>query len=121
MLRRSTKPDTALDQQQQELAQRETELREQMQKLQRLIEEAPRIAEEKSRRQREELLQRAGFGGSRMDVSVALQDKRYGEDDGGGRPRVSLRKQRREGRIIFLVLLIALAGAVVWLATHLRF
>ena len=35
--------------------------------------------------------------------------------------RVSLRKERREGRIIFLVLVIALAVAVIWLVSHLRF
>ena len=121
MLRRSSKSDTPINQQQQELAQRESELRQQVQKLQRLIEEAPRIAEETSRRQREELLERANSGGSRLDVSVALQDKRYGDAESSERPRVSLRKQRREGRIIFLVLVIALAVAIIWLATHLRF
>ena len=31
-----------------------------------------------------------------------------------------MRKQRREGRIIFLVLVIALVIAVIWLITHLR-
>ena len=34
--------------------------------------------------------------------------------------RVSMRKERREGRIIFLVLVIALAAAVIWLVTHLH-
>jgi hypothetical protein len=32
-----------------------------------------------------------------------------------------LRKERREGRIIFLVLVIALGLAVIWLVSHLRF
>src|SRR3712207_9521962 len=119
MLRRQPKPETPLTQQQQERAQREAELRDQVQKLQHLIEQAPRIAEETSRRQREELLERANSGGSRLDVSLALQDKRYGDYD-GDRPRGSLRKQRREGRIIFLVLVVALVGAGIWLLTHLR-
>ena len=74
-----------------------------------MIAEAPRVAEEVTRRQREELLMRASEGGSRLDVSLALQDKRYG-DAGAAAPAGSLRKERREGRIVFLVLVIALAG-----------
>ena len=119
MLRR--KSATALDQSKGDLARRESELRDEMAKLERMIEDAPRVAEELSRRQREELLMRANEGGSRLDVSLALQDKRYGIAGGGPRRRGSLRKQRREGRIIFLVLLLALAVAVVWLISHLRF
>ena len=122
MRRRSSKAGTPLTEKQQELAQRENQLREQMQKLERMIEQAPRVAEETTRRQREEMLARASEGTSRLDVSVALQDKRFG-DSGyySGRPRVSLRKERREGRIVFLVLVIALAAAVLWLVSHFRF
>lgn len=121
MRRRSSKSETPLTEKQQELARRETELRDKMQKLERMIAEAPRKAEESHRRDREELLLRASEGSSRLDVSMTLDDKRYG--DGGryqGR-RVSLRKERREGRIVFLVLVIALAAAVIWLVSHLRF
>lgn len=120
MRRRSPNAGTPLNEKQQELARRENELREKMQKLERMIEEAPRVAEEKNRREREEIITRAHSGGSRLDVSIALQDKRY---DGGGYSgrRVSLRKERREGRIVFLVLVIALAAAVLWLLTHLPF
>jgi hypothetical protein len=120
MLRRSSRSATSLDRQQEELVRRESELRDKMEKLERMIADAPRLAEETSRRQREELLRRANEGGSRLDVSVALQDKRYGDDIGIARRRGSLRKERREGRIVFLVLLIALAVAVIWLLTHLQ-
>ncbi len=121
MRRRSPKPGTPLNDRQEELARRETQLHDEMQKLQRMIAEAPRKAEETSRRQREELLERATAGGSRLDVTIALQDKRYGDGGGYIGRRVSLRKERREGRIIFLVLVIALAAAVIWLMSHLRF
>ncbi|MEP7016265.1 MAG: hypothetical protein ABI925_12560 [Verrucomicrobiota bacterium] len=122
MRRRWTRSqDTALDLSKGELSRRETELRGQMEKLERMIEDAPRVAEELSRRQREELLMRANEGGSRLNVSLALQDKRYGAVSGTPRRRGSMRKQRREGRIIFLVLVLALAVAVIWLASHLRF
>jgi hypothetical protein len=121
MRRRPAKPGTPLNAKQDELALREEQLRDQMQKLQQMIEDAPRIAEETSRRQREELLARASQGGSRLDVSTALQDRRWGEDAASGSRRTSLRKHRREGRIVFIVLLIALSVVVLWLASHLHF
>jgi hypothetical protein len=122
MRRRPPKAGTPLNQKQDELAQRESELRGEMEKLERMIAEAPRVAEATTRRQREELLARASEGRSRLDVSIALQDKRWGDDSRrpGGR-RGSLRKERREGRIIFLVLVIALGLLVIWLVSHLRF
>jgi hypothetical protein len=122
MRRRSSgKSGTPLNEKQQDLARREAQLREQMQKLERMIAEAPRVAEESSRRQREELIARASEGSSRLDVSMALQDKRFSDAGRYDGRRVSLRKERREGRIVFLVLVIALAAAVLWLISHLRF
>jgi hypothetical protein len=121
MRRRPPKTGTPLNQKQEELAQRETQVRGEMEKLERMIAEAPRVAEETTRRQREELLTRASEGRSRLDVSAALQDKRWGEDSRIGGRRVSLRKERREGRIVFLVLVIALCLAVIWLVSHLHF
>ena len=120
MLRRSSRSTTPIGQKQQELAQRETDLRSKMEKLERMIADAPRAAEETARRQREELLMRASEGRSRLDVSISLQDKRYGDDGGGTRRRGSLRKERQEGRIVFLVLLVALAITVIWLLSHLH-
>ncbi|MDP9253916.1 MAG: hypothetical protein M3O66_03095 [Verrucomicrobiota bacterium] len=121
MARRSSKSVTPLNQKQAELARQASQLREEVKKLERMIAEAPRVAEETSRRQREELLQRASEGRSRLDVSMALQDKRYGDDAWDGRRRGSMRKERREGRIVFLVLMITLSAAVIWLISHLHF
>ncbi|MEP6956387.1 MAG: hypothetical protein ABI883_06135 [Chthoniobacterales bacterium] len=123
MARRSSKSGTPLNARQQELAARENQLREQMDKLQRMIEEAPRKAEEKTRQRREELFARASEEGSRLDVSIGMRDLRHADEGrpSGGERRGSLRKERREGRIIFLVLVIALAAVVLWLITHLRF
>jgi|ERR1700719_1429692 len=121
MLRRPSRSTTPLDQTKQDLARQESELREEMQRLEKMIADAPRVAEEVEKRQREELLMRASEGGSRLNVSAALQDKRYGDDSGRSRPRGSLRKARREGRIIFIVLVIALVAAIVWLLSHLHF
>jgi hypothetical protein len=121
MIRRSPKTGSAVDQQQEELARRENELRDRMEKLQQMIEEAPRLAQETSRRQREELLERAHQRGSRLDASLSLRDKRWGDEESWRRRPGSLRKERREGRIIFLVLVIALAVAVTWLLTRFHF
>jgi hypothetical protein len=110
-----------IDQKQKDLARQESDLRDKVQKLESMIANAPRVAEETSRRQREELLMRANEGGSRLDVSMSLQDKRYGDERRGTRRRGSLRKERREGRIVFLVLVIALVITVIWLLSHLHF
>ena len=118
MLRRSPRSTSTLDQTKQELARQESELRDQMQKLERMIADAPRVVEEAEKRQREELLMRASEGGSRLDVSMTLQDKRYG--GGGSGKRGSLRKERREGRILFAVLIIALLVAAIWLLNRLH-
>ena len=120
MLRRPSKPNTTLDQSKDALARQENELREKMEKLERMIAEAPRVAEELNRQQREELISRAGEERSRLDVSLALHDKRYGDDTFSSVPRRPLRKERRDGRIVFLLLVIALMGAVIWLIAHLR-
>ena len=121
MIRRSPKSGSAVDKQQEELAQRENALRDQMQKLQQMIDDAPRVAQETSRKQREELLERANQRGSRLDASLSLHDKRWDDNEWGVRRPGSLRKERREGRIIFLVLVIALAAAVMWLMTRFHF
>ena len=120
MLRRSQKSATPVHRQRKELAQRESEVRDEVTKLERMIAAAPKLAEEAERRQREELITRAQGGASRLNLSIGLQDKRYGEA-ARVRPRGVLRKAQREGRIIFLVLAIALVALVIWLVSHLHF
>jgi hypothetical protein len=121
MLRRPRKSATSLDQTKDELARQESELRQKMAELEQMIADAPRVAEEINRQQRESLMTRANDGGRRLDVAIALNDKRYNDVASASGRRPSMRKQRREGRIIFIVLLIALVVAVVWLMTHLKF
>jgi septal ring factor EnvC (AmiA/AmiB activator) len=115
MIRRSSKSATALDLTKQQLAQQEAELRAQQEKLERMIADAPRVAEEEARKQREDLRRFAGAERTRLDVS--LDRPAYDFSD---RPTGTLRKHRREGQIVFLVLMIALAVAVTWLLTHLQ-
>jgi hypothetical protein len=120
MLRRPSRSTTPLDQTKQNLARQESELREQMQRLQKMIADAPRLAGEVEKRQREELLTRASQDGSRLDVSLTLHDWRQ-VGAGTGKRRGSLRKERREGRIVFIVLVITLLTAALWLLNHLHF
>jgi len=120
MLRRSSRSATALDQSKQDLARQESELRDKMAKLEQMIADAPRVAEEITRQQREELLIRAGEERSRLDVSLALHDKRFGDDARTTPRRGALRKERRDGRLIFILLLLVLMVLVVWLIAHLR-
>jgi len=120
MRRRPTKSPSTLDQTKDQLARQESELRAKMEKLERMIAEAPKVAEEITRQQREELLFRAGEERSRLDVSLALHDKRFGDDVGALSPRRAMRKEKRDGRIVFLLLVIALMAAVIWLIAHFR-
>jgi septal ring factor EnvC (AmiA/AmiB activator) len=117
MFRRSPGSVTPFRQRREELARREAELRDGLDKLERMIAEAPRVAR---RRQQEELRLRATARDSRLDASVA-QDKRYRTDGKSTSRRRPLRKERREGRLLFLVLVIAIAVVVIWLMSHLHF
>ena len=116
MFRRSPGSVTPFRQRREELARREAELRDGLEKLERMIAETPRVA----RRQQEELRVRATARDRRLDASVA-QDKRYGNDSKSTLRRRPLRKERREGRLLFLVLVIAIAVVVIWLMSHLHF
>ena len=121
MARRRPLSNPPLTQKQLELKQQEANLRKQMEDLQRMIEDAPRVAAETTRRQKEELLQRASSESKRLDVFSRPSDKRYGEELWDNRRPRSLRKQRSEGRLLFIVLVILLSVAVMWIATHLHF
>jgi hypothetical protein len=121
MFRRSPGSPSPFRRRQEELARREAELRDQFDKLERMMAKARRATEETSRPVREKASPKTYPGDNRLHVSVALQDKRYFDDSDGNPKRRPLRKERREGRIMFLVLVIALAGAVIWLVSHLHF
>ena len=121
MFRRSPRSPSPFRRRQEELARREAELRDQFDKLERMMAKARRATEETSRPVREKASTKTNPGDDRLQVSVALQDRRYFDDNDGTPKRRSLRKERREGRIMFLMLVVALAGAVIWLVSHLHF
>jgi hypothetical protein len=114
MFRRSPKSSPALRRRHEEIARQEKELHERLEKLERLVAKVPLT--KKNRDQ--------GLKDNRTDkrfrVSVAAQaGDSIGESRNSRRPR-SMRKERREGQIIFLLLVVALAVAVIWLISNLH-
>ncbi len=112
MFRRTRKSSPPLRRRQEDIARQEAELCERLEKLERLVAKVPMI--EKNRAEQ-------GPKGNRSDkrfrVSVAAEDQR--ESKSARRPR-SMRKERRDGQIIFLLLVVALAAAVIWLISNLH-
>jgi hypothetical protein len=108
MFRRSPKSSPPLRRRQEEIARQEADLRERLEKLERLVAKVPQIKKNRAEQ---------GPNDKRFRVSVAAQDQRGSRRS--RRPR-SLRKERRDGQIIFLLLLVALAGVVIWLISNLH-
>jgi hypothetical protein len=117
MFRPTRKSTPPLRSRQQEIAREEAQLRERLEKLERLVAQGDTGNNSQSQGER-----RSASGNKpekRLQVSIAMDGAQSSDIASGRRPR-SLRKQRREGQIIFLFLLTALAVAVMWLITHLH-
>lgn len=110
-------PPTPLDARQRALQEQERKLQERMAKYEKLIEEAPKIAEQRARDQREELIRRAARTDKRSGSVAALPDRRFGLEANVAAPAQQrrMRAERREGRLMFFVLLLTLAAAVLYL------
>ena len=121
MFRRSPRSPSPLRRRQEQIEQREAELREKVEELERMFTNAPQSAEDKSPAPGEQRGIRDDSGDKQLHVSVALQDRHYFDKSGSSRRPRSLRKQRREGRMVFLLLAAALAVALIWLMSHLHF
>jgi len=119
MFRRSRRSNTPLRFRQQEITRQEAELREKLDKLERMVTKG-RATSNKSPPQTRKYDAKGNNPEKRFQVSLAM-DSDHAIDAGRSarRPR-SLRKVRREGRVIFLFLLMALAAAVMWLISHLH-
>jgi hypothetical protein len=122
MFRRSPKSPSALRRRQEEIARTEAELREKVEKLESIVINGPQGAEETSAAPGEKRRQKNNAGDKQLQVSVALEDRHYFDKSGSSRRRPrSMRKERREGRMVFLLLVAALAAAIIWLMSHLHF
>jgi hypothetical protein len=121
MFRRSPKSPSPLRRRQEEIARTEAELREKVEKLERMVINGPQSAEDTSPAPGEERRKKNNTGDKQFYVSVALEDRHYFDKSGSNRRPRSLRKERREGRMVFLLLVAALAAAIIWLMSHLHF
>jgi hypothetical protein len=120
MFRRSRKPAPPLHRKKQEIAQQETQLREKVESLERIVTQSRAPAQKKSSAQQANRSATNNVVEKRFHVSIAMESPRASDSDQRrGRPR-ALRKERRQGQIVFLILLAALAIAVMWLISQLH-
>lgn len=119
MFRRSRKPAPPLHRKQQEIAQQEAQLREQVQSLERLVTQSQAPAQAKSSTRKPERPAPNDVAARRFHVSIAMEAPQLFDTDQRRRRPPALRKERRQGQIVFLILLVALAVAVLWLISHL--
>jgi hypothetical protein len=120
MFRRSRRSTPPLRRKQQEIARQEAELRDKLDRLERMVTKGQPDAQKRSPAQAAEQGIRGNKTEKRFQVSLALDGGHSVEASHRSRRPRSLRKERREGRIIFLLLLTALAAAVMWLISHLH-
>ena len=119
MFRRSRKPAPPLHRKQQEIAQQEAQLREKRENLERIVTQSRERAQNKPSAREPDRKASNNAVEKRFHVSIAMDAPQAFDADRGGRPR-TMRKERREGRIVFLMLLVALGFAVMWLISHLH-
>ena len=119
MFRRSHKPAPPLHRKQQEIAQQEAQLREKRETLERIVTQSRERAPNKSSAREPDRNASNNVVEKRFHVSIAMDVPQVFDADRRGRPR-TMRKERREGRIVFLMLLVALGFAVMWLISHLH-
>ena len=120
MFRRSRKPAPPLHRKQQEIAHQEAQLREKVESLQRIVTQSRAPAQKKSSPRKPDLSATTDAGEKRFHVSIAMEAPQVFDADRRRRRPRAMRKERRQGRIIFLVLLVALGFAVMLLVSHLH-
>ena len=120
MFRRPRKSSPPLRRKQQEIERQEAELHDKLDKLERMVTKGRAIPQKRSVAEGAERGIRGQTTEKRFQVSLALDGGQSLEAGRPARRPRSMRKERREGRIIFLLLLIALAAAVIWLISHLH-
>jgi hypothetical protein len=118
MFRRSRRPAPPLHRKQQEIAQQEAQLREKVESLERIVTQSRAPAPNKSSAREPDRRATNNPVEKRFHVSIAMDAPQMFEADRRGRRPRTLRKERRHGQIVFLILLVALGVAVMWLISH---
>jgi len=120
MFRRSRKPAPPLHRKQQEIAQEEAQLRQKVESLERIVTQSQAPAQKKSSAREPDRSATANVVERRFHVSVAMESPQVFDDSRTRRRPRALRKERRHGQIVFLILLAALGVAVMLLISHLH-
>ena len=120
MFGRSRKPAPPLRRKQQEIAQQEAHLREKVQGLQRIVTQSRAPAKKKSSPRKPERSATNDVAEKRFHVSIAMEAPQVFDTDRRERRPRAMRKERRQGRFIFLLLLVALGFAVMLLISPLH-
>jgi Flp pilus assembly protein TadB len=120
MFRRSRKPAPPLHRKQQEIAQQESQLREKVESLERIVTQSRAPKQNKSSARKPDRSAPNDVVEKRFHVSIAMEAPQVFDTDRRRRRPRGMRKERRQGRIVFLLLLVALAFAVMLLISHLH-
>ena len=120
MFRRSRKPAPPLHRKQQEIAQQEAQLREKVESLERIVTQSQAPAPKKSSPREPDRSATNNVVEKRFHISIAMGAPQVLDDDRRARRPRAMRKERRQGRIVFLILLAALGVAVMLLISHLH-
>lgn len=120
MFRRSRKSAPPLRRKQQEIAQQEAQLREKVESLQRVVTQSRTPAKKKSPARKPDRSATNNVAEKRFHVSIAMEAPQLLDADRRSRRPRAMRKERRQGRIAFLILLVALGFVVMLLISHLH-
>ena len=120
MFRRSRKPAPPLHRKQQEIAQQEAQLREKVESLKRIVTQSQAPAPKKSSVREPDRSATNNVVEKRFHISIAMGAPQMLDDDRRARRPRAMRKERRQGRIVFLILLAALGVVVMLLISHLH-
>ena len=97
------------------LLEEEQRVKAEMERCTKFVEEAPKLADKIHREQRDELLRRAAMT-HKSARPASLIDRRTTLEANVAAPiQRRMRAERRQGRLMFFVLLLALAGAIFYL------
>ena len=118
MFQRSRKPAPPLHRKQQEIARQEAQLRQEVESLQRIVTQSRAPEPKKSSPREPDRTATNNIVEKRFHVSIAMEAPQLFDTEQRRRRPRALRKERRHGQIIFLILLAALAIAVMWLISH---
>jgi len=120
MFRRSRKLAPPLHRKQQEIARQEAELRQKRESLERIVTQSRLPAQNKSPAHQRGRSPADNKFEKRFHVSIAMESPQLLDTGEKRWRRRALRKERRQGRMVFLILLAALGVAVMWLISHLH-